>query len=111
MERVLAKELPAQVGRRVRLEGWLHHQRQLAQVAFVLVRDRSGIAQVVIIDGPERDAAARLSPETVVAIEGLVVANEQAPAGVEVAEPVVSVIAEAVAAPPFELRRPKLNAQ
>ena len=50
MERTLARELGATVGERVRIAGWLHHQRQLANVAFVLLRDRSGIAQVVIVE-------------------------------------------------------------
>ena len=50
MERTLASELVARAGERVRIAGWLHHQRQLARVTFVLVRDRSGIAQVVLVD-------------------------------------------------------------
>jgi nondiscriminating aspartyl-tRNA synthetase len=111
MERTLAAELADHVGRRARLSGWLHHQRQLGQVAFVLLRDRSGIAQVVLVDEHERARAAGLSAETVIEVEGRVVANDQAPAGVEVTEPRVTVIAEPVAPPPFELRRPRLNAQ
>ena len=50
MERTLAIDLPTRVGERVRMAGWLHHQRQLASVSFVLLRDRSGIAQVVLVD-------------------------------------------------------------
>src|SRR5438874_12905556 len=106
MERTLAIELVAVVGRRVRLAGWLHHQRQLAQVAFVLLRDRSGIAQVVLVDERKRGAAAELLAETVIEVEGTAVANPQAPAGVEVFDPTIAVVAVAVSAPPFELRRP-----
>ena len=40
MERTLARELGAKVGERIRMQGWLHHQRQLSNVAFVLLRDR-----------------------------------------------------------------------
>ena len=111
MERVLADGLSEHVGERVRLAGWLHHQRQLAQVAFVLLRDRSGIAQVVLTERSARAAVAELVGETVVEVEGTAVANDQAPAGVEVIDPKVHVLAAPVAAPPFELRRPKLNAQ
>jgi nondiscriminating aspartyl-tRNA synthetase len=93
------------------MAGWLHHQRQLARVAFLLLRDRSGIAQVVLSDQADRDALAALLPETVVEIEGTVVANDQAPAGVELVDPTVVVHTEPASAPPFELRRPKLNAQ
>jgi len=111
MERILTAELSAHVGERVRIAGWLHHQRQLAQVAFLLLRDRSGIAQVVLIEPATRDEVGGLLGETVVEIEGVVVANEQAPTGVEVVDPTVRVVTEPAEAPPFELRRPKLNAQ
>src|SRR5690606_10346649 len=111
MERTLAADLSASVGQRVRMAGWLHHQRQLAQVAFLLLRDRSGIAQVVLTDRAGRDALAALVAETVVEVEGTVVANDQAPAGVELVDPTVAALTEPAAAPPFELRRPALDAQ
>jgi nondiscriminating aspartyl-tRNA synthetase len=111
MERTLAVDLSAYVGQRVRMAGWLHHQRQLAQVAFLLLRDRSGIAQVVLTDQAGRGGLAELLAETVVEVEGTVVANEQAPAGIELVDPTVAMLTEPAAAPPFELRRPELNAQ
>jgi nondiscriminating aspartyl-tRNA synthetase len=111
MQRTLAVDLAAHVGRRVRTAGWLHHQRQLARVAFLLVRDRSGIAQIVLTDKADRKALERLFAETVIEVEGTVVANDQAPAGVELVEPTIVVLTESASAPPFELRRPQLNAQ
>ena len=111
MERTLAAELSAYVGERVRMAGWLHHQRQLAQVAFLLLRDRSGIAQVVLTDRADRETLAGFLAETVVEIEGTVIANDQAPAGVELVDPTVAVLTEPAAAPPFELRRATVNAQ
>jgi nondiscriminating aspartyl-tRNA synthetase len=110
MERVLANEVAAHTGDRVRIAGWLHHQRQLSQVAFALVRDRSGIVQVVLDDAAQRATVAELPPETVVEVEGTVRAVEQAPGGVELHEPTVRVISPAVA-PPIELRRPTLKEQ
>ena len=44
-------------------------------------------------------------------VEATVVSSDQAPAGVELVDATIRVIAEAVSAPPFELRRPELNAQ
>ena len=111
MERVLATELLAHIGERVQMAGWIHHQRQLSQVAFVLLRDRSGIAQVVITDETSRKLSSRLVSESVVELEATVVANEQAPAGVELVDPTIDVLVEPRDAPPFELRRPTLNAQ
>jgi nondiscriminating aspartyl-tRNA synthetase len=111
MQRTLAAELVGRTGARVRVAGWLHHQRQLARVAFVLVRDRSGIAQVVVVDPAERTAVARLLPETVIEVDATVASSEQAPGGVELVDPTINVVAEPASAPPFELRRPTLNAQ
>lgn len=111
MRRTLARDLGAHVGELVRMQGWLHHQRQLAHVGFVLLRDRSGIAQVVLVDPDQRRMAAGLEAESVIEVVGEVVGSEQAPAGVEVVDPEIIVIAEADAPPPLELRRRELNAQ
>src|SRR4051794_17342867 len=111
MERTLAADLRSKLGARVHMAGWLHHQRQLSKVAFVLLRDRSGIAQIVLEDPDVREAAGKLLPETVVEIDGTVVQNEQAPAGVEVVDARTVVVSVPAAAPPFELRRREINAQ
>ena len=111
-ERVLSTDLVGRVGESVRVAGWLHHQRQLARVAFVLVRDRRGIVQVVVEDAGLRAELDGLAPETVVAVEGTAVRSDQAPGGVEIHGPRVQVIARPSGPPPpFELRRPELNAQ
>src|SRR5436305_14912427 len=88
MQRVLTSELRSHVGRRVRLAGWLHHQRRLSRVTFALLRDRAGLAQLVL------DEPLELLPETVLEVEGDVVASEQAPSGVEVVSPTFRVLAE-----------------
>jgi nondiscriminating aspartyl-tRNA synthetase len=111
-ERVLSTDLVGRVGESVRVAGWLHHQRQLARVAFVLVRDRRGIVQVVVEDAGLRAELDGLAPETVVAVEGTAVRSDQAPGGVEIHGPRFQVIARPSGPPPpFELRRPELNAQ
>ncbi|MFL6016755.1 MAG: amino acid--tRNA ligase-related protein [Gaiellaceae bacterium] len=101
MKRILTTELAAHAGERVLLQGWLHRRRELSRVSFLVLRDRAGLAQVVVEQAPE------LSPETVLEIEGVAVANEQAPGGVEVHEPHIRVLAEPGDAPPVELHRPE----
>lgn len=103
-------EVTQHVGDRVRLAGWIHHQRQLARVTFLLLRDASGITQVVVEDQTIREQLQGLPNETVVELVGAVVASEQAPGGFEVHEPTVRVLGEAVESPPFEMRRPELDA-
>ena len=53
--RIFTVDLARHVGDRVRLAGWLHHQRPLAHITFVLLRDGRGIAQVVVVDDETRD--------------------------------------------------------
>src|SRR5439155_1649388 len=72
-------ELRAQhVGQRVRLGGWVHRRRDLGGIVFIDLRDRAGIVQVAVgPSAPEdiRRAAAGLAGETVVELEGEVVAR------------------------------------
>jgi nondiscriminating aspartyl-tRNA synthetase len=111
MERTMASDLAEHADEQVRLAGWVHHQRHLAQVSFLLLRDASGIRQVVIDDESQRAFATTLLPETVVEIEGTVVASPQAPGGFEVHGPAITVLGTPADMPPLELRRPVLNAQ
>jgi nondiscriminating aspartyl-tRNA synthetase len=80
-------------------------------VAFLLVRDGWGITQVVVDDPGLRTRTADLSAETVVEVEGIVVLSDQAPGGVELHDPEIRVVSTPEEAPPFELRRPQLDAR
>ncbi len=72
----------AHVGQRVRLGGWVHRARNLGGLVFVDLRDLSGIVQTSF--DPQRtpkqlcDQAAALGNESVVLIEGEVVARPSA---------------------------------
>ena len=68
------------------------------------MRDRSGLAQVVLPAGTE------VPPEeTTVRVTGTATANPQAPGGVEVTEADVEALTEPAATPPAELWRPSLD--
>ncbi|MGC4889357.1 aspartate--tRNA(Asn) ligase [Micromonospora sp. DT227] len=110
MQRILSTELPAQVGATVRLAGWVHRRRLLKSVAFLIVRDATGLAQVVVAAPAVRAQVEALGEETVVEVVGTVVANPAAPAGVEVVEPTVRPLGPPAVPPPFDLYRPVLTA-
>src|SRR5213080_4404808 len=105
--RVLSTELGGRVGERVRMAGWLHAKRELGSVSFAVLRDRAGLAQVVV--DPSNSLLLSHGLETVLELEGLAVGNEQAPGGVELHEPSFRVLAEPAEAPPIELSRPELK--
>lgn len=104
--RTTARTLPhARPGEEVRLQGWVHRRRELASVSFLVVRDRTGLAQVVVRDGSP------LPPEeTPVEVVGTATANAQAPGGVEVTDPTVTALSDPADTPAVELWRPRLEA-
>jgi nondiscriminating aspartyl-tRNA synthetase len=109
MKRTLTGDVRLRVGERVQLAGWLHHQRRLARLTFVLLRDRAGLAQVVVEDPAVVEQVAGWLPETVLEVEATVAESEQAPGGVELRDPAFTVLAEPAEQPPIELRRPELK--
>ncbi|MEJ3744118.1 aspartate--tRNA(Asn) ligase [Actinomycetes bacterium KLBMP 9797] len=110
MQRILSTQLPAHVGGPVRLAGWVHRRRLLKSVAFLILRDAGGLAQVVVTAPAARAQLEALTEETVVEVTGEVVANPAAPAGVEVVDPRVRPLGPAAAPLPFDLFRPELAA-
>jgi nondiscriminating aspartyl-tRNA synthetase len=112
ISRVLAADLPRHVGEQVRIAGWMHRRRELKAVTFLIVRDRSGLAQVVCAAQGEPGAAAArgLPEETVIEVTGAVTANAQAPGGAELTGPVITPLSGPAAPPPFDLYRPAVTA-
>lgn len=107
--RVLAADLPIHVGGPVTIAGWVHRRRQLKSVSFLILRDRSGLAQVVL-PGTAASALEDLPEETVVQVDGLAVANEQAPGGVEITDATLTALSGPATPPPFDLYRPAVAA-
>ncbi len=110
MERTWTVELHTRLGERARLQGWLHRLRRLSSVSFLVLRDGKGLAQVVIEEPHVLDALAGLHAESVLAVEGEVVAAPSAPGGVELRAESVEVLAAASEPPPLDLFRPRLKA-
>ncbi len=80
------KDAKMHVGNSIRIAGWVHDFRNLGKLKFVLVRDRSGIIQVIMKKGYVADkllAAVELNREDVVAFEGTVIESKIAPNGIE----------------------------
>jgi nondiscriminating aspartyl-tRNA synthetase len=110
VQRILSHQLPYYLGETVRIAGWVHRRRLLKSVAFLIVRDAAGLTQVVVTDPAVRTQVEALTEETVVEVTGRVVANETAPAGVELTEPRVRPLGAPAVPPPFDLYRPALTA-
>ncbi|MBR9679555.1 MAG: asparagine--tRNA ligase [Candidatus Altiarchaeota archaeon] len=79
--RVLANQLGKKIGKQVELRGWVHRLRELGGKQFIVLRDMSGLVQIVAepdkVDG-------KLDVETVISVKGIVKKDERAPGGFEV---------------------------
>jgi nondiscriminating aspartyl-tRNA synthetase len=110
MVRALNAQLPQHIGEEVVLEGWVHRRRRHSGLTFVVLRDRSGLAQVVATADDVRARLDEIGEESVVRVLGTVVASPRAPGGAELTRPSFEVLGEAAMTPPVELWRPSLNA-
>lgn len=96
IEQVRSTEIGSHVGARVCVQGWLHNVRRLGGVNFLVVRDGWGMVQAVTENeedlAPLRQTAAEAQPESIVRLEGTVVATLQAPGGFELHRPQIEVM-------------------
>ncbi len=106
--RTLARDLISQMGKTVTLRGWLNNLRSIGKLNFLILRDRSGLAQVVIESKEEYQKLAKLQPGSVLTVTGIATKSAQAGLGVEVTSPEILVEASVATPPPLEYYKPKI---
>lgn len=74
MKRCLVSEVESNLDKTVKLQGWVHRIRKLGKIAFILLRDRTGIIQCVI-NTKEVDIK-DLRLESVIEVNGVVKKNK-----------------------------------
>jgi len=87
--RILIKDAVKNTDKEVTLLGWIHRIRDLGKISFILLRDRSGIIQLVTDKIPD------INTESVVKATGTLRSNEKAPGGVELELKGIEVLAKA----------------
>jgi len=106
MTRTLIRDIPANVGQQITIQGWLHKKRLLGGLNFLTVRDRSGLAQSLIDSKDELEKLRGMQIGTVVSFTGTVVADERAPGGAELHDVAVEVLSPVTDEPPIEIDKP-----
>lgn len=85
MTRTLISELREKVGERVRIRGWVQAVRDQKRLQFLVIRDETGLAQVVLPkeDPPSElnEAVSALTVESAVTITGTAIADERVKLG------------------------------
>ena len=80
MDRIYIKDIAVNGEETVVLKGWVHKIRDLSHVSFIMLRDKSGIIQLVCT----KEQIKGLRLENAIEVKGVVHENEKAPKGIEV---------------------------
>ncbi len=79
MERVLINELNCHLNQEVKIQGWIQNIRAQKNMVFVILRDHTGLAQVVLeraLNPKLADKVCNTAKESAVTIQGLAIKNE-----------------------------------
>ncbi len=104
--RILSSQVKDHIGQEVHVEGWLHKKRLMGGLAFINIRDRQGLVQIVVQDKDEVEKLRGLQMGTVLAIYGQVVEEPRAPGGAELHEPKLLVLVPVTEESPIEIDKP-----
>jgi nondiscriminating aspartyl-tRNA synthetase len=105
-ERTLIRQLPELVGKTITIQGWLHKRRLMGGLNFIVLRDRTGVAQILVEKGDEVEKLRGMQVGTVLSITGEVLSDDRAPGGVELHDPSIEVTVPVTAEPPIEIDKP-----
>ncbi|MFA6131835.1 MAG: aspartate--tRNA(Asn) ligase [Patescibacteria group bacterium] len=113
MNRVLNKDVAQKIGEEVIVAGWLHRLRDLNKFGFAILRDRTGLLQVVL-DADQLGQIKDLQMETVLRVTGRVVKKQSKDPNaneVEVQATKVEVLSPVKDVVPVEINKDNLEVQ
>jgi nondiscriminating aspartyl-tRNA synthetase len=97
--RILAADIGRYEGRKIEVAGWVHRTRDLGKVSFLILRDRSGMVQLVMDEKPD------VTNESVVTAIGTVAANDKAAGGFELQVEDCTILAKAASDLPLQVNQ------
>lgn len=106
MKRTLSSQISSHIGETITIQGWLHKKRLLGGIAFIAIRDRHGITQVVVEEKTEVEKLRGLQIGTVIQVQGEAVKEDRAPGGAEIHNPIITVLVPVTDEPPIEIDKP-----
>ena len=103
MERLLIKEISKHEGEKVLIKGRVFNIRKLGNIVFLVVRDYTGVVQVVVSKDLEVNNGDSIS------IEGIVKKDERAKGGYEIKGEDLEIVAKNIEDLPFDLEKDDIN--
>jgi len=107
--RTYATDIAKSTGKGVTLFGWIHKIRKLGGITFIVLRDRTGLAQAVVEKKEAVKLLERLSTESVVSLSGKAAKEPRAPGGAELRVEKVEVISAVKDELPIEINKKEMN--
>lgn len=108
MERILIGDIKGYVGQEVLIKGFVHVLRDQNKIAFIIMRDISGVVQCVVLkDCADFVKIKEISEESVLEIVGLVKEEKQAPGGFELETKSITILSLANPELPIPVRTEK----
>ena len=104
--RTLSTEIISHLDEEVTIKGWLHKKRLLGGLNFILIRDRSGLTQVLVEEDEEIEKLRGMMIGTVMSVTGNVFKDDRAPGGAEIHQPKISIEVPVIDEPPIEIDKP-----
>ena len=102
------EDLKKHVGQEVTLRGWIYNKRVKGKIAFLMLRDGSGLVQCVAVKAEVGDEAFgtcdHVPQESSVEVTGSVRAEPRSPGGVELGLKTIKVVAESAPNYPIQIQ-------
>ncbi|MFD3156075.1 aspartate--tRNA(Asn) ligase [Haloimpatiens sp. FM7330] len=107
MNRTLVNQIKTKVNQEVKMMGWVHRIRKLSKIAFIVLRDRTGIVQCVV--DTKQINIKSLKLESVIELKGKVVEGKNSTGYYEVQVSYIKNISPVKEELPIEINTDELN--
>ncbi len=106
MERTYVKDLGGQIGNNILVKGWVHKIRDFGKLKFIMLRDKTGIIQMVVSE----QSYDGLRIETPLEVRGILYENDKALNALEIHVEEINILSEPeYDILPIEINRENLN--
>ncbi len=107
--RTLNNQVARNIGKNIKVAGWVHKIRKLGGITFVVLRDRTGLVQGIVEKDEANKLLAELSTESVISMEGKTVKEDRAPGGAEIHVTSVEILSKVTEDIPVEINKKDMN--